>query len=183
MKEIWKDIPGYEGSHQISTKGSVKSLERWVPNNKGETLLKERILSPYKTRYGYLRICLTLNRKKKHFLVHKLVAMAFIPNPKNYPQINHKDENPLNNCVENLEWCEPVYNSNYGTRNSRIGKAHLNRKDCSKKVGQYDKSMNLLAEFPSMNEAERQTGIPHNRICMACQGRYMSAGGYIWKYI
>ena len=183
MEEIWKDIPGYEGIHQISNKGVVKSLERWVPNNNGKTLLRERILSPYQTRSGYLRVGLSLNRKVKQFLVHKLVAKAFIPNPKNYPQINHKDENPLNNSVENLEWCDEVYNCNYGTRNSRIGKANLNRIDCSKKVGQYDKLMNLLAVFPSMSEAERQTGIPHNRICMTCKGQYKSAGGYIWKYI
>lgn len=117
--EIWKPIEGYEGLYEISTWGRVKSLERNVMTAVG-TLYKrpERILKPSLSR-GYPVVTLSHDMVQKTFLVHRLVAMAFIPNPHGYPMINHKDEDKTNNYVENLEWCDAKYNVNYGTANER----------------------------------------------------------------
>ena len=112
--EEWKYIEGYEGLYQVSNYGRVRSLFYRKKNQ--VQLLKLR-----KVTKGYLQVALWKNRKRKDFMVHKLVAEAFIPNPNNYPQINHKDEDKTNNCVENLEWCTNEYNHNYGTRNIRAG--------------------------------------------------------------
>ena len=114
--EIWKDIPEYEGLYQVSTFGRVKSLPR---NGAKGGILK----SAKKKQKNYLSVILSKNNKRKNILVHRLVALAFIPNPENLPYINHKDENPSNNYVNNLEWCTHEYNVNYGTRNERVSKA------------------------------------------------------------
>lgn len=103
--EIWKDIQGYEGLYQISNKGRVKSLHYKVGN-------KEEILKPH-SRKEYYAIGLFKNGKQHHYGIHRLVAIAFIPNPNNLPIVNHKDINQHNNCVENLEWCTAQYNSTY----------------------------------------------------------------------
>lgn len=113
MEEIWKDIKGYEGLYQISNLGRVKSL------NYKRTGIEE-ILKSKKMRNGYLRITLNKNGKYKTFAVHRLVAEAFINNPNNLPEVNHKDEDKQNNCVWNLEYCDRRYNVNYGTRNKRV---------------------------------------------------------------
>lgn len=100
MKEIWKDIPGYEGKYQVSNKGEIKNI-------KLNKYRKQR-----KDKDGYSIVDLFYN-KPKTFKVHRLVALSFIPNPKNLPQINHIDGNKLNNRVNNLEWCTPSFNSNH----------------------------------------------------------------------
>ena len=109
--EIWKPIQGYE-NYVISSLGNVKSL------NYRQTG-KEHILKQSANEHGYQVVYLYKQNKRKHFLVHRLVAEAFIPNPDNLPYINHRDENSSNNCVSNLEWCTHEYNVNYGTRNER----------------------------------------------------------------
>ena len=109
----WKDIPGYEGLYQVSNLGEIKSLNY---RNTG----KEKILKLIKDKKGYFHVNLYKNGKLKNLQVHRLVAMAFIPNHNNYNQVNHKDENTSNNAVENLEWCTAKYNSNYGNRNKKI---------------------------------------------------------------
>ena len=107
--EIWKNIVGYEGKYQISNLGRVKSL-------KDRYGYRERILKPSTNKRGYKKVVLVkVGEKRKTFLVHRLVAEAFIPNPNNYSEVNHKDENPSNNNVDNLEWCTRKYNINYGT--------------------------------------------------------------------
>lgn len=111
--EEWKDIKGYEGLYQISNKGRVKSLG----NNKSR---KEKIRDGKIDNNGYKRIGLCKNGKEKKYKIHRLVAQAFLPNPDNLPVVNHKDENKLNNNVENLEWCTQEYNCNYGSRNEKI---------------------------------------------------------------
>ena len=119
-QEIWKDIQGYEGLYQISNLGRVKSLERIIITNNGITKkISEKILKPYLKGNGYYNIVLRKDSKTKCYFVHRLVAKEFIPNPDNLPQVNHKDENKLNNNVDNLEWCTSKYNNNYGTHNER----------------------------------------------------------------
>ena len=122
MQEVWKDIPNFKNLYQASSLGNIKSLERYVNSgikNNVKVRRKEQILKQY-NKNGYLQVSLSKNHKRYYFNVHKLVALTFISNPNNLPQINHKDENPLNNCVDNLEWCTAKYNCNYGTRNKRI---------------------------------------------------------------
>lgn len=108
MTENWKPVIGYEGYYEVSDLGRVMNSKTGY------------ILTPYPNEKGYLRVILFKNGKMSHKRIHRLVADAFIPNPMNYPHINHKDENKTNNCVNNLEWCNPKYNINYGTAVQRI---------------------------------------------------------------
>lgn len=128
--EEWRDIPGYEGIYEVSNLGNVRSLDRFV-KSKHEgfyAFINGKQLTPIKNRAGYLRINLCNEYGRKAKFVHQLVAIAFIKNPNNLKQINHKDENPLNNRVENLEWCTAKYNSNYGNHNKKISEATKGKK-------------------------------------------------------
>ena len=166
-KEIWKDIKGYEGLYQVSNKGNVRSLHYG----------KIKQLSIVKRSNGYLMVSLWNKMKRKHYLVHRLVAEAFIPNPNNYPQVNHKDENPINNSVDNLEWCTSKYNNNYGTRNQRM--FNNMPKYC---VVKYDLNGNYIAEYLSIKIAARENNISDSNIIKCCKGQRKTAGRYIWKY-
>lgn len=182
--EIWKDIEGYEGLYQVSNLGRVKSLERKVSTiNNGTKCLKhidESILKPIKISNGYITINLYINGiRKKHF-VHRLVANAFIPNPNNYSQVNHKDENKENNSVDNLEWCTSKYNMNFGTRNQRASNSLTNGK-LSKKVFQYNLNGELVNEWISIKEAARN-GFNDSCITICCKGIRPTHKGFIWKY-
>ena len=121
-EEIWKPVVGYEGLYEVSNTGQVRSLDKYDSINR---FYEGRILKLFADRLGYLKVGLSSNGKTKKYLVHRLVAEAFIPNPNNFPIINHKDENPSNDNVDNLEWCNAKYNSNYGTRNDRIKATRL----------------------------------------------------------
>ena len=115
MEEIWRPVKGFEGRYEVSTKGRVRSLRRLVKGGHGNLQYRDgQILKP-QTGSTYAQVYLRVGDKQKWFYVHRLVAQAFIPNPDDLPLINHKDENRLNNCVENLEWCTCKYNINYGT--------------------------------------------------------------------
>ena len=108
MVEVWKDIEGFEGLYRVSNLGNVEALNF---RGKGERKMLKKTL----TAQGYEKVAL----KKRPYLVHRLVAQAFIDNPENMPMINHKDEVKTNNCMTNLEWCDAKYNSNYGTARER----------------------------------------------------------------
>lgn len=103
-----KDIQGYEGLYAITSCGRVWSYK------------SKRFLMPYKNNKGYLLIKLSKNNVRKAYTIHRLVAEAYIPNPENKEQVNHKDENKENNCVNNLEWMTNEENGRYGTRLERI---------------------------------------------------------------
>lgn len=169
MREVWKDIKGYEGLYQISNLGRVKSLSRIVVFRGRERLQKETILREATSRKGYSLVSLQKEGTAKTQKVHRLVAKAFIPNQQNYPQVNHKDENKKNNCVDNLEWCDCKYNNNYGLRTSKI----------SKKVLQIETGI----IYPSVSEAHRKTKIDTANISGVCLGKIKTAGGYHWKYV
>ena len=158
--EEWRDIKGYKGLYQISNIGNVKSLNY---NHTG----KEGIMKPQDNGDGYLFVQLCKDGKVKNCRINRLVAQAFIPNPDSLPEVNHKDENPKNNNVENLEWCSRQYNVDYSLSKAVIG------------IG---KVSGLILEFPSTREAERQTGISKGNICDCLKGRQKSAGGYYWHY-
>ena len=113
MREIWKDIEGYQGYYQISNYGRVKSLDRFRKNGSSGYIHKEKILKQSLTTTGYLKVELCINKFRKSMKVHRLVAKAFIDNPENKPDVNHKDGNPLNNHLSNLEWCTERENINH----------------------------------------------------------------------
>lgn len=163
MKEIWKDITGYEGLYQVSNLGRVKSLFGW---NGKEYYKRDKILKPFFQK-DYLRVSLFKKTKGSKYLVHRLVAETFISNPDNLPEVNHKDENPRNCEVSNLEWCTRIYNIQYS-------------KSCP--VDQYNLKGDYIQSFLCMNEAERQSKINHTHICQCCKGKRKTAGGYVWRY-
>lgn len=107
---IWKDVVGYEGLYEISSLGDIKSLKRYCKSKTGFRVVPEKILKPKIDKYGYLVLHISKNNVRWNITIHRLVAIAFLPNINNYPQINHKDGNKLNNVVENLEWCSASYN-------------------------------------------------------------------------
>lgn len=173
-EEVWKDIEGYENLYQVSSEGRVKSLEKDVVWGNGAVRHQEEKLLKYDiTRDGYFRVGLCKNDKRKWNSVHRLVAQAFIPNPDNLPCINHKDETPSHNNVENLEWCTQKYNINYGTAIQRR----------SKKVYQYTLDGELVKVWASTKECGRN-GFNHGAIAACCRGikGYEQHKGFRWSY-
>ena len=168
MEEIWKPIKDYEGLYQVSNLGNVRSLDRKTKNRN----LKGKIKKFDKTKFGYLRVELNNNGKKKKYLVHRLVAQTFLDNPNNYPCINHKDENKINNKTDNLEWCTYLYNNLYNNKEKRN----------YKKICQYNKNGKLINIFESINEASKKTNIKRYGISNCLNKRLKTSGGYIWKY-
>ena len=181
--EEFRDIKDYEGLYQISNYGRVYSL------------ISKKFLKFWIDRYGYLHVDLHKNGKKKSFQVHRLVATAFIENPLNLPQVNHKSEIKTDNRVENLEWCDHTYNNNYGTRTERMMQ-HPNWKatretslkaaieKCSKVVLQFTLNGEFVKEYSSTCEASRQTNINQSNISQCCRGnkKYSHVGGFVWRY-
>ena len=187
--EIWKDIDGYEGLYQVSNLGRVKSLDRYVHTSNGKIYhVAGKVLKAQVDKKGYSIVRLTKDGKGLTKKVHRLVAIAFILNSNNLPEVNHKDENKENNTVDNLEWCDSKYNNNFGTKKQRISKALKGRtnnpKMCKPIVGKEIKTGNIVY-FPSAAEAERVLGIKHTNITQVCKGSkyYKSAGGYYWHYV
>ncbi len=205
MTEEWRDIPGYEGLYQASNLGRVKSLARnMVEFHKGTRYTRsypERVLSQGNDGHGYKLCWLSRGGKGKSIRTHRLIALAFLPNPDGLRCINHKDENKSNNIVENLEWCTHLYNVNYGSANARRKAAHAARyahkvrknvkkhsvhkthklPNNDKAVYQMDMNGNILASFPSVKEATRVTGV--NNISAAARGILRQSKGYKWMYV
>lgn len=179
MNEEWRDVSGYEGKYQVSNLGRVKSLERAVRDT-SPYKIAEKLKKPTLDKKGYSQVMLWKNGKYKRFFVHRLVATAFIPNTQQMPVVNHKDCNPKNNHVDNLEWCSQSHNIQHANNMGHHTGPKQNGKD-SIAVIQYDKKMNVIREYPSMAEAERVTGISNTSISRCCNGLYQQAGGYIWK--
>lgn len=185
--EIWKDIKEFEGHYQISNFGRIRSLKyhgglRKIP----------KILKGMNSGKGYIQVDLIINNVKTRKFVHRLVAEYFVPNPNNYPIINHKDENPSNNKADNLEWCTYKYNSNYGNCIEKIKKT-LRGKNGGKAIIQYSLNNEFIAEYPSLGEASRITGFGSTHIRDCCLGfkkdyrsekiyPCTSCNGYIFKY-
>ena len=191
--EEWKDIKGYEGLYQISNEGRVKSLQREIVYKDGrKKVLEEKILHNFLSDLGYYHVMLSKDGVSKRYKVHRLVAKAFIPNPNNLPIINHKDENPKNNVVDNLEWCTQGYNVRYGTMIERGRQTQFNREDLSKEVEQYTLDGDLVETFKSASEIERKyPQFKTASVARCCRGGQILNGkwqtitsykGYMWKY-
>lgn len=181
MEEI-KCIKGYE-QYKISTSGVVYSYRTGNP------------LRTYKNKKGYEKVDLKINGKRiRNLSVHRLVAQTFIPNPFNFPQVNHKDENKLNNHVDNLEWCTNKYNSNYGSRTERIRNTHKGKKysksfkqklrECSttaKRVLCFTIDGKFIKEYLSLHETSID-GFKFKSVSAVCHGRKKSLHGYIFRF-
>ena len=156
MKEIWKDIPSYEGLYQVSNLGKIKSLNY---NHTG----KEKILKNRKTSHGYLGVVLWKNKEKHNTSVHRLVMRAFVGDSDMI--INHKDFDKTNNSLDNLEYCTQKYNVRYSL---------------SKKILQYDLKNNFIQEWNSISDVVNTLKI--RNISQCCSGKRKTSGGFIWMY-
>lgn len=160
MKEIWKDVKGYEELYQVSNLGRVKRVET------------DRILKVRVKRHGYLGVVLYNNSEPKHYIIHRLVAEAFIPNHENKPQVNHIDEDKTNNTVANLEWVTAKENANHGTRNSTM----------SHKIVAINSLTGDSYRFNSIRECARTLKLSNGNISRFFSGELSHVGGYIFEY-
>ena len=181
--EEWRPIAGWEGSYDVSNFGRVRSLDNYrrvCDVNGGEHIrfVKGAIRKLQLLPNGYVSVILKDGGRKKRFNVHRLVAKAFLPNPNNLPEVNHKDENKLNNYADNLEWCDHTYNVNYGTCRERM------RKTKSKhQIEQLTLDGRHIAYFDSCSQAERMCNISRTSIIRGIRYNNNIAKGYRWRYI
>ena len=175
MQEIWVDIKGYEGLYQASNLGNIKSL------------LTSKILKATINSSGYFKVELHKKGKTKVLYVHRLIASAFIPNPENKPQVNHKNGDKLCNSIDNLEWVTRSENQKHAIKNGlrspspmlgRFGKLNHN----SKSILQCDVSGNIIRKWDSIAEASRYYGCNCSSISNVLNGNRKTCKGYIWKY-
>lgn len=171
--KIWKDIKGYEGLYQVSNAGSVRVLGRYDANG---LFRDSQMIKPIESSHGYYVVTLNKNGKSKQFRVHRLVAEAFIPNPDKLPMINHKDENKMNNCVENLEWCDAAYNNNYGNRLNKVAMK------LGKAVIGIELATGKESFYYSMTQAAKETNSDHRKISAVVRGTRKKHNGRIWRY-
>ena len=178
INEVWRPIKGFEGYYECSSFGNIRSIDRVIVDVYGKPFHKKgRILKSRELNQGYLTVGLSKNNYVKNYLIHRLIAQTFLPNPQNYTEVNHKDENTSNNRVDNLEWCSPKYNANYGTRNKRVAEKQY------KSVNQYTLDGVLIKIWESARVACKELGYKsRSNIQNCCKGRYKSAYGFIWKY-
>ena len=177
IEEIFKDIEGYEGLYKISNQGRVLSLGNGNSYNSNNS--KERILKPAKDKDGYLRVSLFKQGKRKLYLIHRLVAQAFLSNLDNLEQVNHKNEIKTDNRVENLEFCDALYNNNFGSHNQRVAESNKNHPNKSKKVLCVETGKTYL----SAHQVQREFGFDFSNISKCCTGRLKTCGGYTWRYV
>ena len=159
MEEIWKQ---YNECYEISNTGKLRNIKT------------KRELKPFINNNGYYEYVMHIKNKTKHVRLHRAVAEHFIENPNNYPIINHKDHNKLNNNVDNLEWCTYKYNNNYEPKKTSFPK--------KVKIDQYDLNMNYIKTFNSMKEVETEFNVSRTTVRYCCLGINKTCRGYIWRY-
>jgi hypothetical protein len=187
--EKWRDVKGYEGLYMVSNLGRVRSLDRMVVAPLGHYGIRNGVILRQKLNTsGYPFVILHYNGKPHSMTVHRLLMCAFVPNPDNKPQINHKNGIRTDNCVGNLEWCTPSENikhsySELGHRPNRAMKGRFGGDNpTSKPVVQYTLNGKFIAEYGGQSEAARETGILGEYISRCCRGVQNNAGGYVWKF-
>lgn len=177
--EIWLPIVGYEGIYEISNFGRVKSLQRTVEHHGAKSGLynkAEKILSPQKhsTKGGYYEVCLWRENKSKNFKLHRLVATAFIPNPENKPEVNHKDGDKSNNCVNNLEWVTSKENITHAWNNNLVNSNHRKSPIKWNETG---------VCYESVVAASKETGCDRSSIFKVLNGEYTHTKNKTFSYI
>lgn len=179
-KEIWKDLPNYEGIYQISNMGRIKSLSRKRLVNKKRNsfcLMPEKIMVIKTDKNGYCHVTLCKNNIRKTYWLHRLVLKNFVENPNNLPQINHINGNKSDNKLKNLEWCTPKHNYHeavkLGLRNVKQRRLYKN----SKKLAQI-KDDKIVKIFDSRAMAVKELGVSTINV----NSPKMSYG-YYWKYL
>ena len=178
--EIWKPVYGYEGWYEVSNFGRVRSLDRTIVQRNGVAITaKGQLMWQRKRKDNYFEVKLGKRNNRKAFLVHRLVAIAFIPNPNNFKYVNHIDENRGNNCVWNLEWCTFDYNIHYGTGMKRSAMHRINNPKIWRAI--ICTETNII--YPSINEINRQFGYNISCICECCKGKRKTAYGHHWQYV
>lgn len=180
--ETWKPIPGYEGFYEASDMGRIRSVYRY-----------KRVLKPMISNTGYKRVDLFKDKSRKQFSVHRLVAMTFVNNPNGKPFVNHRDENKLNNCADNLEWVSHVENCRYGTAIARrtehldYSKRRINNAGqiaaCSIPVAQFTKGGEFVRNWASASECARENGWQVSNIRRSCTADHATAYGFIFKEV
>ena len=181
--EIWKDIEGYEGLYQVSTFGNVRSL-----NYRNRGFVKN--LTPKRNNKGYLWVELVKNKRRKCFLIHRLVAMAFIDNPEGFEFINHKDEEPSNCDVSNLEWCSRSYNVRYSIERhpERYKRKTIKRNKCPKirykkyLINQLSLDGKFVNRWTSFWEIGKALNYRTSSLKECCEGKRKTAYGYKWEF-
>lgn len=180
--EVWVAVKGFEGLYEVSDQGRVRSLDRsiCVTNRYGgvhQQSFNGCILAIGHNNKGYCQVNLNKDKKVRRFLVSRLVATAFVPNPHNLPVVNHKDQNQDNNCADNLEWCTQQYNVTYNN-------AHILRGvKFSMPIEQLTLDGKHVAYFASSMEAQRIGGFHHSHIHDVINGVYTQHKGYLWRYV
>ena len=182
MEELWRPIPNYEGYYEASNLGRIRSVYRY-----------KRVLKPMISNTGYERVDLFKNRHRKQYSVHRLVAITFINNPDNKPFVNHRDENKINNCADNLEWVTHVENCRYGTAIERrtkhfdYSKRKINNagqiEACSKPIAQYTKDGRFVRNWKSASECARKNGWQISNIRRCCKKEYATAYGFVFREV
>lgn len=179
-EERWLPVAGFEGYYEVSDQGRVRSVDRVVTFKDGVTKRATRgkllTLSAWNGAGNYLSVPLCKGGKTKKYGVHRLVATAFIPNPDNLPEVNHKDENKNNNRVENLEWCDRQYNNTYGTAKMRAAITQ------GKPVLQLDENGEIINAWPTAGMAAAFTKATQGGIDGCCRGENKTSGGYGWRW-
>lgn len=174
MEEIWKDVVGYEGLYQVSNTGKVRSLNyRAVKNRVHE-------LTPKTNNSGRLWVELFKDGIARQHLIHRIVGNAFIPNPYKFEEINHKDENPKNNNVNNLEWCTREYNVRYYNERHPIGNRNGKLKKLA--INQISGDGTIIRQWNNAREVFVQTGMSASSITDCCRGKRKTAYGFKWQY-
>lgn len=186
--EEWRDIEGYEGLYQVSNEGRVRSVDieidayNFNAKRNIKYIKKGCILAGSPDKNGYLQVTLCRGSKDhKRCKVHRLVALAFIPNPDNLPEVNHKDECKENNFADNLEWCDRVRNVTWNDLHLRTGYKNRNNPLLSRRVMQLSVNGELIAIYDSTREAERN-GFNHCDVSLCCNGKLKTHKGYRWQY-